>query len=233
MNAIETMCSRALRLDAGQLVDSGADVRAVVRGYLGNNQGKDATRWENRGGTEHVNDWFTPQRFYLGDDAGQPLAMPARNDTSIFVYIEGDVGSTDPALNAGYALYDDEGFLIYWTLSSDTHESEWPRLRPGHGVLRSRIPERLLNEGNYRLELIVSLHHRQWFCQPGHNAPSVHLAISGGLSDSCYWMSRRPGLLAPLLPWTLTPPAARGTTVGAAQDMAGRVGEQVPTISAN
>ena len=63
------------------------------------------------------------------------------------------------------------------------------------------IPRRLLNEGTYRIELIASLHCRDWLLAPGQNAPSIFLTIQGGLSDSPYWMGRRNGIVAPVLPW--------------------------------
>ena len=75
-------------------------------------------------------------------------------------------------------------------------------MAPGRVVLRSRLPPRLLNEGVYRLELISSLQHRQWLARPGVNAPAIFFTIQGGLSDSPAWNERRPGLLAPVLPWT-------------------------------
>jgi lipopolysaccharide transport system ATP-binding protein len=58
-----------------------------------------------------------------------------------------------------------------------------------------------LNEGNYRIELIGGLHFREWLFAPGLNAPHINLTIQGGLSESPYWIARRPGLLAPLLRW--------------------------------
>jgi lipopolysaccharide transport system ATP-binding protein len=60
-----------------------------------------------------------------------------------------------------------------------------------------------LNEGTYRLELIGGLHHRQWFFEPGKSAPQIILNIQGGLSDSPLWTVKRPGLFAPVLPWSL------------------------------
>jgi len=58
-----------------------------------------------------------------------------------------------------------------------------------------------LNEGNYRLELICSLHFRKWIFQPNKDNPSINLNIKGGLSESSYWMIKRPGIIAPILKW--------------------------------
>jgi lipopolysaccharide transport system ATP-binding protein len=142
-------------------------------------------------------------RFYLGDEHGNLAKMPIRNDDPIYVWIEGEIDQPDVALTVGYALYDDAGTLLYWSYQTDVAENLWPRLTRGRNVLRSRIPPRVLNQGTYRLELIISLHYRQWMSEPGNNAPAVELVIQGGLSDSPYWMEKRPGVLAPVCTWIL------------------------------
>jgi len=107
-------------------------------------------------------------------------------------------------MNIGYALYNEDSDLLYWSLSTDGPESNWPELKRGKCLLSSRIPMRFLNEGNYRLEMIISLHHRAWIAQPTVNAPSILLDIRGGLSDSPYWVMRRPGVLGPELTWSIS-----------------------------
>jgi len=71
----------------------------------------------------------------------------------------------DVTLTVGYALYDEAGILLYWSAQTDVTENLWPRLTRGRNVSRSRIPPRVLNQGKYRLELIVALYHRQCLVQ--------------------------------------------------------------------
>jgi lipopolysaccharide transport system ATP-binding protein len=111
-------------------------------------------------------------------------------------------------LTFGYAIYSESGELLYWTYQTDGPEESWPRLGTGRVVIESQLPRRLLNEGTYRVELIASLHFRSWILQPGANAPHLFLTIQGGLSDSPYWMNRRPGLLAPEVAWTVVDSSA-------------------------
>jgi lipopolysaccharide transport system ATP-binding protein len=59
----------------------------------------------------------------------------------------------------------------------------------------------MLNEGTYRVEFLASLHYRAWLLQPGAGSPHIILTIQGGLSDSPYWMEKRPGILAPIIEW--------------------------------
>jgi lipopolysaccharide transport system ATP-binding protein len=127
--------------------------------------------------------------------------MPVRNDDATWVQLEADVRVPDAALNVGYELLDEAGKMIYWSCTTDGGEREWPRPRNGRVVLRSRFPSRLLNEGDYQLRLMASLHCRQWLCPPGVDAPTIHLSIRGGLSDSPFWLEKRPGVVAPVIPW--------------------------------
>src|SRR6266436_10418388 len=43
--------------------------------------------------------------------------------------------------------------------------------------------------------------HRNFFLEPGTDVPIIYFRVQGGLSDSLFWNHKRPGLLAPVLPW--------------------------------
>ncbi|MCP3980404.1 MAG: ATP-binding cassette domain-containing protein [bacterium] len=201
MNAVQDLCSRAMLLREGGIKRYDTDVRGVTRDYLfGDGEAPAGQRWINPG-TLHDNPYFKPMRFEVVDQEGRPVAMPMRNDTEAWIEIEAEVRSVDPALTVGYAIYAEHGDLLYWSYQTDVEERQWPEIGTGRTTLRSRIPPRWLNEGRYRIELIGGLHFRSWLFEPSVSAPSIFLTIQGGLSDSPYWMQRRPGLLAPTLPW--------------------------------
>ena len=137
------------------------------------------------------------------DANGQSLAMPMRNDADAYIQLEAQLETLDPALNIGYAIFTDTGELLYWSYHTDTAESTWPQVHKGKFTLRGKLPSRLFNDGDYRIEFIAGIHFRQWILQPGINAPSIHISIQGGLSDSPYWHVKRPGMLAPVIQWEL------------------------------
>jgi lipopolysaccharide transport system ATP-binding protein len=76
-----------------------------------------------------------------------------------------ELDQQDVVFTVGYALYDEAGILLYWSAETDVAENLWLRLTRGRNVLRSQIPPRVLNQGKYRLELIVALYHRQCLVQ--------------------------------------------------------------------
>jgi len=203
MNAIEQLCGSCMMLESGQIKKYGDNVKDIITEYLfGTEKSITSPEWVNIDEKTN-NPWFKIVRFYIGDDDGNTISMPQSNDSEMWVYIIGDVREIDPALTIGYAIYNDEGILLYWSYQTDDCEGKWIKLSKGINIIRSKLPQRLLNEGIYRVECIGGLHCRQWLFEPGNTAPSIFLVIQGLLSDSPYWMGRRPGLLAPILEYSL------------------------------
>jgi lipopolysaccharide transport system ATP-binding protein len=114
------------------------------------------------------------------------------------------VRQLDPAIRAGFTLYNEDSLHLLTSLTTDTAETTWPKLALGEVEVRCRLPRRFLNEGTYRAELSCSLHHREWIARPGYDSPSVYFTIQGGFSDSPYWLQARPGLIAPEWQWVRT-----------------------------
>ena len=201
MNAIERLCTSALLLENGRVKNLTTDVRGCVREYLfGDDERPVGLEWRRSSDTLD-NPWFSPTRFYVGDREGIALRDVVANDEDCWVHIEGNTQQLDAALTIGYAIFSSDDLLLYWSYHTDTPEDSWPAVQPGFNHFRSRIPSRFFNEGMYRIEMIGSLHYREWLLEPGVSAPAVFLTIQGGLSDSPYWMVKRPGLLAPEIPW--------------------------------
>lgn len=207
MNAIEQLCKRVILLDQGRVKRDSRDVRPVLNEYLFGMENKRSSLWVNDG-NRYRNRYFFPQRFAIVDADGQPLPGPMRNDSEMWVEVEAQLEQVDPALTVGYAIYSEDEKLLYWSYQTDQTPPQWPVLTCGCQRLRSRIPANLLNEGTYRIELIGGLHFREWLLAPGQGVPQVYLTIQGGLSDSPYWIAKRPGLLAPVLGWQQLEPLA-------------------------
>lgn len=203
MNAVENLCTSVLLLDKGQIQSQGSNVRELISDYLNSGVEGEASVWQNKG-NELSHSSMMPLRFSLHHADGTLLTGPARNDEPLFVEIEMDVRISDPALNAGFALFNQDSEQILWSLTTDAKEAEWPKLEKGVCRVRCWLPTHFLNEGHYRLEMIGSLHFRDWFIRPGNNSPTIHFEIRGGLSESPYWLTARPGSLAPVWPWERT-----------------------------
>ncbi|MCU1249572.1 MAG: transporter binding protein [Edaphobacter sp.] len=201
MNAIEQLCKRVILLESGCVNIDSSDVRAAVTNYISGAAGAThASVWANENNS-YQNPYFRPIRLAIVDDEGKDIRMPIRNDDDVWVEITGEVETADPALTIGYGIFDERGQLLYWTYQTDQPQVDWPVIKPGIVHLKSKFPNRILNEGNFRLEFLASLHFRTWVLEPGAGSPHIVLSIQGGLSESPYWMAKRPGLLAPVISW--------------------------------
>lgn len=200
MNAVEQLCTRGIALDKGLVVANTTDMRQLVTGYLFDASIQHSVQWMNNG-SEYDNRWFKPLRLSITDENLNSLTSPVPNNQDIWIQIEVEILDIDPALTMGYAIYSEDGVLIYWSYQTDVAEESWPQIKLGVSSWRSKIPANYLNEGTYKLEIIGGLHFREWLCEPGVNAPSIEFQISGGLSESPFWHAKRPGLLAPVMNW--------------------------------
>jgi homopolymeric O-antigen transport system ATP-binding protein len=202
MNAVERLCERVVCLKDGRITGIYDEVGEGIMTYLkGADQTPIETIWNNPGGGCE-NDYFFPQRLEVS--SAMPNARsgePFNNQHPIVVSVVGMIRRCDPALNVGVSVYNENDELLFWTFTSDQIEESWPSLAKGPIRLRMVLPERLLNEGAYRVELLASLHCRAWLLEPRGNVPSVNFSIRGGLSNSPFWDSKRPGVLAPVLSW--------------------------------
>ena len=202
MNAVERLCNRCIALKAGRVVADGDNVAEIVRTSLGG--GIQSCSWANSG-AEWANEWFRPDRMTVLESTSDTVATTAfDNASAVRVVIEGEVLREDAGLQIGFGLYNSGGELLFWTTVRDTPEADWLPLPRGRVRLVCAIPARFLNEGAYRVDLFLGLYHQRWICEPGVSAPSVSFEIQGGLSESPFWVERRPGALAPVLPWQVT-----------------------------
>ncbi len=201
MNAIEQLCSSCIMLEGGILNKYSDDVETIIKEYiLGQENNPKLSEWINSD-NDFNNIWFKPLRFCIANREGEPISMPVSNNSDMWIYIEGITEEFDPALQVGYAIYNEQGTLLYWSCQTDVSEESWPKLGKGRNCFVCKIPPRFLNQGIYRIELIIALYRRLWICQPGIKSPNIFLDIQGGLSDSPYWMVRRPGIISPSFNW--------------------------------
>ncbi len=207
MNAIENLCNRCMLIEKGLLKQDKDNVREVINEYLFSDSRNMAIRaWHNLK-DEYNNPWFKPLKFYFVDINNNEIVRPIRNDEDITVVIEGEIRELDTQLIIGYAVYNENNDPIYWSAYIDEEEKNWGKLAKGINILKSKLPNRFLNEGEYRFELIAVSPSRFWIFTEGSNTATVILTIHGGLSDSPYWINKRPGIIAPVIKWSIEYPS--------------------------
>ncbi len=205
MNAVEHFCDRVLWLEQGARMGFYTNVRDGVAAYLHRNRDKNAVSWHNSN-NDFDNPYLKVENCKVHSAAPELAgAQTFPNNFPIIFVVSGYLKRIDPALNLGIRLYDEKGALLFMSMIRDVAESEWQPLTLGPCEFRLSIPPRLLNEGSYRIEVILTLHFREWLIAPG-NGPVIEFSIEGGMSDSPFWVMERAGILAPVFHWKMVRP---------------------------
>jgi lipopolysaccharide transport system ATP-binding protein len=201
MKAIEQLCNSCAMLDNGKLKLYSKDVNAVINQYMqAMDNSKPICEWINLK-NEYENRWFKPEKVTITTIHGEMFNGILKNNDDVLINIYGSIEEWESALQVGYCIYDESGGIVYLSLHTDVENPKYSKLSPGKYHFYSQLPKRLLNEGKYRVELLVLLHYRQWICQNGVNSPSIFFEVRGGLSDSPFWREKRLGAVAPLINW--------------------------------
>ena len=197
MNAVKALCKTGILLNKGKIVLRD-DIDKCITAYQGNLYEKKS--YEDL--SHYDNEFFELLEFKLVDQDGHDLAMPVENGDKAYVHIELNMKKIHHAFTTGYAIYNSEGTLMYWSYSVDDYDED-NNVKPGRNILVGEIPNHFLNEGEYYIYFSASLHCIQWLVNPEDDSPCLKLYIQGGLSESPFWTVKRPGVCAPLLKWTV------------------------------
>jgi lipopolysaccharide transport system ATP-binding protein len=201
MDAIERLCDKIIVLENGNLQTISKNTKEIISNFLhGNKKIEGKGEWKKQK-ISNNNKYIEINYIRVIDEEKNTIHSPIAKGTSIEIEIRFEIDTLDPSLNIGLSLINSSGITIYWSCHTDLTEEEWPILSKGQNKISTKIPSHILNEGEYKIEILASLHNRSWIIEPGNNSYIVYFTISGGLSNSPFWYSARPGLLAPSIAW--------------------------------
>ena len=203
LRAIESLCNRAILLGSGTCVMQG-DSRSVVARYLASDQLYDGARIWNEQDAPGDNKLRLLAVRLLGFDG--TLRTSLDSDGDFWVELEFVVRDERSNLCIGFDLTNAEGVTVFRTYQTDKPSRDWPTVTIGRNRWRCKIPNGLLNGGEYFINPRISIHNVSWIV---HEEASVRfrLRLSHGVSPLWNSLSEanRPGLVAPILDWTSLP----------------------------
>lgn len=203
MGAIQQLCDKGIVLNRGRITSMTDDVQQLIKNYLKDEETHGLQNiWINENNL-YDNEYCKPLKLYLVDENGNLFDKIVSNNDDVWVQIEFEMKDFSISFNIGYALFNEDGHLLYWSLSTDTAEETWLKFDNGLYIIKSKIPKNILNEGIYKVKLIASIHYVKWLVEPNTSLAEIYLNIQGGLSESPYWLHKRPGILAPINKWSL------------------------------
>jgi lipopolysaccharide transport system ATP-binding protein len=194
LQAIQSLCSRAILLDTGRIAAEGA-TSLVVAEYLmdaGPTKGERVWSLDSAPGNNDVK--LTAVRVLCPE--GHTLDILSTDD-ELCIELDVTAHRDSPNLNVGFDLSNHEGLTIFRTLQTDLPPEHWPSIKKGHNRLRCQIPKGLLNRGEYLVNPRISIPGIAWIV----NIDAVlrfRIHMGPGLSPN--WSSR-PGVIAPILKW--------------------------------
>jgi lipopolysaccharide transport system ATP-binding protein len=192
--AIETLCNRAIWFEAGRIAEQG-DPRHIIPRYLRESLQLSTERvWMGSGmETEGVRLHRVRVRPSCGA-ASDPITVH-----SAFL-LQFEYWNLDPAahLSVSFRLYNEKGLLLFDI--SSPFDAEWRQNPSPKGLLCSvcNFPGDFLNDGLYRIGLIILRNQVPVIHEP--EAFAFHIQ-DGSIDQRDGWYGKWPGLIRPMLRW--------------------------------
>ena len=207
MNAIQTLCHRAVLLEKGQVIAASSNVKHVIDRLL-NTVGGVSSIWRNIGDA-YKGRPFIPRELFTGDINGNLISSSFSNDETVYIHLIADVDADYDNLCVGYTVTSEDGIQLYTSYNIDNCQDGIFSLDRGRVHLRTQLPRRTLNEGRYSVHMNANFYLGPWMFDNGAGAPRISFEIRGGLSESPRYVSAREGMLALVLPWEVIGPASK------------------------
>lgn len=201
MDAIQRLCNKVLWVEGGMLKEISSEVSLIIKKYqYGGEEMNSVPVWINSNEIS-FDPCFDIKSVKLSHCNGEISSSIISKFDDINIEVEGDIVEINDNLSVGYAILSDDGRVVYWSFSTDMSEKNWPKLFVGKNRLFTKVPNKLLNEGEYSINIMVSVHNKRWIVPPGKLSSIIAFKIHGVLSESPFWYKKRPGIIAPVIEW--------------------------------
>lgn len=199
MQAITNMCTRAVLLHRGSVVNDGIPAD-VIRNYLMYETSKEgAVYWDDN---DSLGDSTLRLKSIKILDHNNNIRNHFFSKSSIKIQLDFIINEIEPDLVIGFDLTNDDGMTILRSYQNDGHPDNWPELKIGLNSITCEIPGEFLNAGTYYISPKMSLHFKKWIVN-ADPVLSFEVEVNHGISPFWNRISRasRPGSFAIILPW--------------------------------
>ena len=196
MQAVRNLCTRAIHIDHGRIVDDG-ETDQVVRAYLESGAThQSALQWADGEGPGDEDARLVG--LSILDEDGEPRST-MHSGRPFIVRLDLDAGPNVERLCIGFDIASSDGSVVFRSDHTDSAPEHWPQLRSGRNRLDCAIPPFLLNQGMYYVMARVSLRDVRWIVDGDTASVAVEVHRDPGASP--YMRTARPGVIAPILTW--------------------------------
>jgi lipopolysaccharide transport system ATP-binding protein len=199
LQAVQSLCDRAILLDTGRIVMQGA-AQTIVAKYLAHNQPSNGRKvWSPEAAPGNAELKLTAVSVLSPN--GEPSGTLA-SDRDVCVEFDFVVRETNASLCVGFDLVNAEGITLFRTYQTDLPPECWPPLKIGHNRWRCTIPRGLLNGGEFVVSPRIGIHNVAWLV---HEDAAIRFQVVLRHGVSPLWNAlteaSRPGLVAPICDW--------------------------------
>ncbi|HEX7997144.1 MAG TPA: polysaccharide ABC transporter ATP-binding protein [Pyrinomonadaceae bacterium] len=198
MQAVQSLCHRAILIEAGRVVAEGS-AKEVVSRYLASisEMGSEINWPENEApGNDEIR--LTSLRVSTENSNGGVYS----SSEDLNVEMEFTARMRHSALCVGFDVVNSEGVVIARSYQTDLPPENWPELQFGKNRWQCTIPRGLLNAGLYYLCPKIGLHNMYWIVNLDTTV-RFEVILDHGVSP--FWntlnSSTRPGVIAPIFNW--------------------------------
>ena len=192
MGAVRNLCNTGILLSNGKINYSG-DIENVIHEYLSFKE----TYFSINDFQSYKNSYINLLEFSVKDKNQNLLNSIVPINDEVKVYVKFELLEVNEMLSIGFSIYNSDENVILFVTERDIQKIEFTK---GINEVLFTIPAFLLNEGDYAVELNVSLHKHSWIIAPKSDAPKLTYTVKGYIGDSDLWNVSRPGFIAPLIP---------------------------------
>jgi lipopolysaccharide transport system ATP-binding protein len=194
LQAVQSLCGRAILLDAGRIAAQGATGPLVAR-YLAQDRPFNGERvWSQNSAPGDTDVKMTAVRV-LSPDGHPSGALSSKHDVCVELDFVARVANA--RLCIGFDLANSEGITVLRTYQTDRPLECWLPVKKGHNRWRCTIPKGLLNAGDFFINPRISIHNVSWIVHEDA-VLQFRVVLTHGISP--VWPGR-PGVIAPILCW--------------------------------
>ena len=191
MQALMSLCSRALVLDKGKVAVDGV-ASSAVSAYLERTNWVEQTTWSSCVGLGDDDALLKTMRVY--SDRGELFFSSGE----VFVEPTVDVLRPNPGLCIGFDLIAEDGTVILRSYDTDNPKEAERRRKAGSYKLVCTIDPGLLHGRHYAIAPRIGVHWHKWIVNCD---PLISINVIRDHAETPYGADTRPGLIAPVLQW--------------------------------
>ena len=200
MQAVQSLCKRAIQLDRGLIVNSG-EPSSVITQYLSavSATGSEVA-WDMQRAPGDAAAKLISIRILSEDGIGKGIYSSKEN---LYVEMKFMVEIKNSALCIGFDLASPDGIVLFRSYQNDLPVDDWPDIKKGENIFLCKIHSGFLNGGLYYLSPKVKIHSTSVWIVNLDNVVQFEILLDHGVSP--LWNSldgtTRPGKIAPILNW--------------------------------